>query len=82
MHHDNTLLRLAVKPEVSEEAAADKNNGILDILYRLAGPKLIKNTINALVSNLLPVPAVYYATFVKIADNFKNRLKTKYLAGK
>ena len=78
----NTLLRLAAKPGVSEEAAADKNNGILDILYRLAEPELIKNIISAFVSIPVPVPAVYYATLVKIADNFKDRLKTEYLADK
>ena len=78
----NTLLRLAVKLGVSEEAAADKNNGILNILYRLAEPELIKNAISAFVPILVPVPAVYYATFIKIADNFKDRLKTEYLADK
>ena len=76
----NALLRLAAKPGVSEEAAADKNNGILDILYRSAEPELIKNAVSAFVPIPAPVPAVYHATLVKMADNFKDRLKTEYLA--
>ena len=72
----DALSRLEVK---DPQPAGDKEDGILDILYGNADIAEQADTVHYLPD---VVPAVYHATLVEMADEFKARIKEGYAKDK